>query len=124
MSQHRKDNLGPLFNFIRTSSPFYSQLPQNVTSVNSVPITDPDLYWSRQNEVLTAPITADIVIRSGSPTDNTKKVYLTKEELSTATSMSANVLVAQGTGLQPGDRVANIAHRKFFFPLQIHNSYT
>jgi len=121
---HRKDNLGDLIRFARKNSRFYheqlKQVSTNATSVVDLPITKPHEYWSRLNEVTTAPITSHIIMRSGSPTDSTKKVYLTKEEISKATSSSANALVSQGTGLMPGDRVANIPHRKYLPKVDPH----
>jgi len=115
--QDHKYNLGPFISFIRTYSLFYSHLPAHATRIHDLPITDPDAYWARQSEVLTAPIDnrADIVTRAGSPMNSSKMVYLTKGEMEEAMSITADVLVADsgGMGLRPGDRVANILHCMF-----------
>lgn len=118
MSLHRKDNLGDLIHVVRNSSTFYSNhlrnVPANATSVLQLPIINLEEYWAASSRVLTMAVTTDTIMRSGNPIDSTKKVYLSKDELATATSASAGALAAQGTGLVPGDRVANIAHRKLF----------
>lgn len=70
---------------------------------------------------MTAPITADVVTRAGSLTDGGKKVFLSKEEVDIAASMSAEVLVEGGMGLRAGDRVADVMERRFMFMFMFLN---
>jgi phenylacetate-CoA ligase len=117
MSPYRKDNLGELIQFVRSRSPFYQKtledVPANAASVTELPIMNPDEYWKANartpNGVLTGPLIDATAMRSGGSTGTPKQVYMTRFELMTHGKVTANAM-AQGCGILPGDRVANMSY--------------
>jgi len=105
-----------LVEFARKHSPYYRdlyrQLPPHVSKLEDLPLTNNDDYWrvsnGEINEVLTAPFTDGLVLRSGGSTNIPKSVLMTRQEFH-LTSQVNGVLFAETSGLLPGDRVANLS---------------
>ena len=117
MSSHRKDNLGELIAFVRSHSPHYEQslknVPRDVTSVEELPLIDVDAFWKanglRPSQVMTGPFVDGCIMRSGGSTGTPKMVCLTKSEQKAICNVTA-LGMAEGCGLLPGDRIANLSH--------------
>ena len=117
MSSHRKDNLGELIAFIRNHSPHYEQslknVPYDVTSVEDLPLVDVDAFWKANgltpSQVLTGSFIDGCIMRSGGSTGTPKMVCVTKSEQRVIWQVTA-VGMAEGCGLLPGDRIANLSH--------------
>ena len=117
MSSHRKDNLGELIAFVRTHSPYYAQalktVPHDVTSVEDLPLVDVDAFWKANNlkpsQIMTGPLVDGCIMRSGGSTGTPKMVCVTRPEQKVMAQVTA-VGMAEGCGLLPGDRIANLSH--------------
>ncbi|KAL9127574.1 MAG: hypothetical protein Q9175_007704, partial [Cornicularia normoerica] len=107
MSSHRKDNLGEMIAFVRNHSPHYEQslknVPHDATSVEDLPLVDIDAFWKANG------LTPSQVMRSGGSTGTPKMVCVTKSEQKVIWQVTA-VGMAEGCGLLPGDRIANLSH--------------
>ncbi|KAI9685400.1 MAG: hypothetical protein M1822_004531 [Bathelium mastoideum] len=105
-----------LVQFVRTHSPFYrslyENLPSHVSNLEDLPLTNNDEYWKASNgetnEVLTTPFIDGLVLRSGGSGNIPKTVLMTRPEFH-LTSQINGVLLAETSGLLPGDRVANLS---------------
>ena len=117
MSSHRKDNLGEMIAFVRTHSPYYAQslknVPHDVTRVEDLPLVDVDAFWKanvlKPSQVMTGPFVDGCMMRSGGSTGTPKMVCVTKPEQKVMSQVTA-VGMAEGCGLLPGDRIANLSH--------------
>ncbi|OAA65588.1 AMP-dependent synthetase/ligase [Niveomyces insectorum RCEF 264] len=105
-----------LVQFVRTHSPYYRSLyqglPKFVVNMEDLPLTNNDEYWKASNgetnEVLTTPFVDGLVLRSGGSSNIPKTVLMTRSEFH-ITSQINGVLLAESSGLLPGDRVANLS---------------
>ncbi|KAL6716251.1 hypothetical protein ACLMJK_005817 [Lecanora helva] len=110
-----KDAMGEMIQFVRKNSPFYGRawkdVPADISNLEDLPVTNVDDYWqaSNANEILTSSLTDGVVMRSGDSTGIPKLVYVTRSELKTIAQVKA-CAIAQGCGLLPGDRIANLSH--------------
>ncbi|KAI9774068.1 MAG: hypothetical protein M1840_005161 [Geoglossum simile] len=109
------ESVSELISFVRVNSPFYrelwAQLPEGPLDVNSLPIVDSDAYWKansiKGNRLVTGAIIDGGIYKTGGTTASPKVAYYTREELHRGTQMLAAGMV-RGTGLIPGDRIANL----------------
>lgn len=101
--------------FVKTASPFYAQLYDNVkisnnTTLASLPVTPHAAYWAanttRDNTVRTGPLVDGIVFKTGGTTSKPKATAYSHSELLGTSTLLGQGLVA--AGLRPGDRIANL----------------
>lgn len=105
-----------LIQFVRSHSAFYQSLyqhlPTNVSNLEALPIVNNADYWRSSNaepsQVMTSPLVDGLVMRSGGSTGEPKTVYMTRHEFHQASQING-VLMADGTGLISGDRIANLS---------------
>ena len=108
--------ISELVQFIRIHSPYYrslwQDLPPHISNLEDLPLTNNDEYWKASNgetnQVLTTPFIDGLVLRSGGSTNIPKPVLMTRPEFH-LTSQINGVLMAETSGLLPGDRVANLS---------------
>ncbi|KAI9775681.1 MAG: hypothetical protein M1839_000948 [Geoglossum umbratile] len=109
------ESVSELIGFVRANSPFYRELwahlPERELDINSLPIVDGDAYWKansfKENKLVTGSIIDGGIYKTGGTTASPKVAYYTREELHRGTQMLATGMM-RGTGLIPGDRVANL----------------
>ncbi|WP_030269907.1 phenylacetate--CoA ligase family protein [Streptomyces sp. NRRL B-24484] len=105
-------SLQELVDLARTHSPFYAEayrdVPRTVSHLTQLPVVDQDAFWAatREDRLLTGPLTDAGVYKSGGTTGAPKLSPWTRTE-------HAEALTAFGTGmvqagLRPGHRVANL----------------
>lgn len=97
----------------REFAPFYRRLYRDLpedASLADLPIVDAVEYWAAHRDdranVLTGPLVAGIVLNSGGTTGMPKFSYFSDEEWDETVVLSAHAFSC--TGLQDGDRVANL----------------
>jgi phenylacetate-CoA ligase len=105
-----------LVQFVRTHSPYYQSLwrdlPPYIANLEGLPLTNNNEYWKASNgetnQVLTTPFIDGLVLRSGGSTNIPKTVLITRSEFHLISQING-VLMAETSGLLPGDRVANLS---------------
>lgn len=102
-----------LIRLAREHAPFYEQLYRGLpatASLADLPIIDSAAYWAAHREdrrnVLTGPLVDGAVLNSGGTTGMPKFSYFNDQEWDDTIALSARAF--SGTGLQDGDRVANL----------------
>ncbi|MEW1910305.1 phenylacetate--CoA ligase family protein [Kitasatospora sp. NPDC085895] len=105
-------SLQELVDLARTHSPFYAEayrdVPRTVSHITQLPLVDQDAFWTatRDNRLLTGPLTDAGVYKSGGTTGAPKLSPWTRTEHAEAlTAFGAGMVQA---GLKPGHRVANL----------------
>jgi phenylacetate-CoA ligase len=109
------ESVAELISFVRANSPFYRELwahlPERLSDINSLPIVDSDAYSKANsiegNKLLTGKLIDGSIYKTGGTTASPKAAYYSREELHRGTQMLAAGMV-RGTGLVPGDRIANL----------------
>ena len=127
MSSHGKDHLGELIAFVRKHSPHYENslknVPHDATSVEDLPLVDVDAFWKdnslKPSQVMTGPFIDGCIMRSGGSTGTLKMVCVTKSEQKVICQVTA-VGMAEGCGLLPGDRIANLSHHGSLYGSFVH----
>lgn len=97
----------------RSRSPYYALLydglPPDVDDLLALPVVDHASFWTAnslaQNDVLTAPLTEALVLKSGGTTGSPKFSCYTREEWREFVTAYGRGMV--DAGLQPGHRVVN-----------------
>ncbi len=88
---------------------FYQGLPEH-PAITEIPIVEQQSYWGSHHhdkgELLTAKMIGGVVVFSGGSTGAAKFSFFTDEEWRSTIAMS--VLAYNETGMQDGDRVANL----------------
>jgi len=110
-----RESVAELIREVRRDSPFhkklYEHLPEDVSDVEQLPLTDIDEYWKAcravPNQVLMGQLTDGIVLRTGGSTAAPKLVSNSKEKLVKAAQI-LGAAMSQNCGLIPGDRIANM----------------
>ena len=101
--------------FVRDHSPYYTQhwkdVPQGVSSLEDLPLTDLDVYWNaaKDNKLLTRTPWDGMIFRTGGTTAEPKVVYVAREEIAQSLP-NIGAAFSASTCLQPGDRIANLFH--------------
>ncbi|MDX3762792.1 phenylacetate--CoA ligase family protein [Streptomyces sp. AK02-04a] len=113
-----------LISFVRKHSPFYRELyadlPDGVSELAALPITDHTAYWNAhgmdKSHLLTGPHTEGLVFKSGGTTGSPKVAVYTRDEWRAMCRLFGTALPA--TGLRAGDRVANL-----FYAGELYSSF-
>lgn len=103
-----------LVELARSKSPFYRDLyrnlPQSGWRFEDLPLIDLEAYRAADsiddNQILTAPLTEAIVIRTGGTSGKTKLAFYTNAELADICRYIGTK--NEGNGMAPGDRVATL----------------
>lgn len=102
-----------LIRLARERAPFYEQLYRDLpadASLADLPIIDSAAYWAahraHRDHVLTGPLMDGVVLNSGGTTGMPKFSYFDDQEWDDTVALSARAFSC--TGLQDGDRVANL----------------
>lgn len=114
------DNISPHYlqdfiQYVRDHSGYYRDLwkdvPQGVSTVEDLPLTNLEDYWNaaRENNLLTRTPWDGMIVRTGGTTAEPRVVYIAREEIAESLP-STGVAWATSTGIQPGDRIANLFH--------------
>jgi phenylacetate-CoA ligase len=116
--------IAALVSFVRERSPFYrelySHLPDDVSDLAALPLTDHTAYWSANtldhSRVLTGPHSDGIVIKTGGTTGAPRVSVYTRDEWRAMSRRFGDGLPA--AGLVAGDRVANL-----FYAGELYSSF-
>ncbi|KAL8783495.1 MAG: hypothetical protein Q9213_004591 [Squamulea squamosa] len=89
----------------------YKDLPDGISNVEQLPLTDNDEYWKACREkphgVMMGTLDDGLVMRTGGSTAAPKLVYATRNEMLRAAQLLGTGM-SQFSGLVPGDRIANM----------------
>lgn len=89
----------------------YKDLPDGISSVEQLPLTDNDEYWKacrqKPHGVMMGKLDDGLVMRTGGSTAAPKLVYATRNEMLRAAQLLGSGM-SQFCGLVPGDRIANM----------------
>lgn len=107
------DTLREIIRVARQRAPFFERLYRDLpeqASLRDLPILDVADFWAAHREgreqVLTAPLLDGVVLNSGGTTGMPKFSYFNDREWEETVALSAHAFSC--TGLQDGDRVANL----------------
>lgn len=103
----------PLIHLARTRAPYYQRLYRDLppdAALADLPVVDVPAYWAAHRAdraaVLTGPLVDGVVLNSGGTTGLPKFSYFSDFEWDETIALSAHAFAS--TGLQNGDRVANL----------------
>lgn len=115
MNKLSPEYLKDFLQYLRDHSAYYRGLwddvPQGVSSVEDLPLTDLDDYWNaaKDNKLLTKTLWDGMIFRTGGTTSEPKVVYVARDEIAESLPHTGAAW-STSSGIQPGDRIANLFH--------------
>jgi len=115
MDKLSPEYLKDFLQFMRDHSAYYRSLwkdvPEGVSSVEDLPLTNLDDYWNaaKENKLLTRTVWDGSIFRTGGTTSAPKVVYIARDEMAESLPPTGAAWSAS-SGIRPGDRIANLFH--------------
>ncbi|KAL9618285.1 MAG: hypothetical protein Q9160_006996 [Pyrenula sp. 1 TL-2023] len=115
MNKLSPEYLQDFLQFLRDHSAYYrglwNDVPEGVSSVEDLPLTNLDDYWTaaKDDKLLTRTLWDGMIFRTGGTTSEPKVVYVAREEIAESLPHTGAAW-SISSGIRAGDRIANLFH--------------